>query len=324
MSFALSLLSNHPNRGDVDAKDVRIFCEIAFRDLSYNASIQRHVSPTEIGRKLMLDEKTVRARIKKMEEDGFIKYYQALPSLALFGLGFITLYRFEALNIATKQRLIESTQKIPNVVEVVDYIGPAVSIDIAGATAEEVGETAARIAARFELTQLNLGMRTIRDPHDTLDRLDWQLIQQLRYDARMTTTDLSKSLSITPRMAEYRIDKLLDSGALLIRAVINTQKQAGLVFYEMELSVDEAERSDVIEKLREQHGEKLWSVNSPSPGAILANMFGFTLAEPEESALSALKYEGVKYCHLLMLKEVLEPKQSNFWLDNLIKHKVEA
>ncbi len=305
----------------MDAKDVRIFCDIAFRDLSYSASIQRHVSPSEIGRKLGLDEKTVRSRIKKMEEDGFIKYYQAMPSLSLFGYGFITVYRFEALNIATKQKVIESTQKIPNVVEVIDYIGPSVSIDITSTTADDAKEPAEGIAARFELTQRTLGTRAIRDPHDTLDTLDWRLVQELRYDARMTTTDLSKSLEITPRMAEYRINKLLDSGALLIRAVINTQRQAGLVFYEMELSVDEARRGAIIGSLQEQHGEKLWSVNSPSPGAILANLFGFTLAEPEESALSALKIEGVKYCHLLMLKEVLEPRQPN-WLDGLIGKKV--
>jgi len=307
----------------VDAKDVRIFCEIAFRDLSYNASTQRHVSPTEIGRKLGLDEKTVRARITKMEEDGFIKYYQALPSLALFGLKVITLYRFEALNLATKQKLIEAIQKVPNVVEAFDYIGQAVSIDIAGATADDVGQSAGKIAERFELFQRNLGTRAIRDPHDTLDRLDWQLIQKLRYDARMTTAYLSNSLSITPRMAEYRVNKLLDSGALLIRAVVNTQKQAGLVFYEMELSVDETKRSSVIGRLQEQHGEKLWSVNSPSPGVVLANLFDFTLAEPEESTVYAQTFEGVKYCHLLILKEVLEPAPSS-WLDTFISEKVEA
>lgn len=309
----------------MDAKDVRIFCEIAFRDLSYNASTQRHVSPTEIGRKLDLDEKTVRARIKNMEEDGFIKYYQAMPSLALFGLSFISLYRFEALNIATKQRVVSSAQSIPNVVEVVDYIGPSVSVDISGATDEEVRKAADHLAGRFELTQLNLGMRPIRDPHDSLDRLDWQLIQKLRYDARISTVDLSSALSITPRMAEYRINRLLESGALLIRAVVNIQKQAGLVFYEMEISVEEAKRSYVIGNLKEQHGDKLWSVSSPSPGLLIANLFGFTLAEPEESALSALKFEGVKYCHLLMLKEVLEPTQSKSnWLDTLISQKVEA
>ncbi len=305
----------------MDAKDVRIFCEIAFRDLSYNATTQRHVSPTEIGRKLALDEKTVRVRITKMEEDGFIKYYQAMPSFALFGLGVLTLYRFEAMNIATKLRIIQSIQQTANIVEAVDYIGPTVSIDIAGETSERIQATADNIAKRFELTELNLGMRTVKDPQVRLDRLDWQLVQKLRYDARMTTSDLAKFLSITPRMAEYRIAKLLDSGALLIRAVINTQKQAGLIFYELELSVDEARRGSVIGKLREQHDEKLWSVNSPSPDTLLANMFGFTLSEPEESAVAAPKIEGVKYCHLFILKEVIEPTKSN-WVDALIERKL--
>lgn len=311
------------NQRDVDAKDVRIFCEIAFRDLSYNATTQRHVSPTEIGRKLGLDEKTVRGRIRKMEEEGFIKYYQAMPSFALFGLRVLSLYRFEAMNIATKQKIIQSLQQTPNIVEAVDYIGPTVSIDIAGETSEHVQTTADNITKRFELTELSLGMRKIRDPLVSLDRLDWQLVQKLRYDARMTTTDIAKSLSITPRMAEYRISKLLDSGALLIRAVINTQKQAGLIFYEMELSVEEARRSNVIERLREQHGEKLWSVNSPSPSVVLGSMFGFTLGEPEEAALAASKVSGVRYCHLFILKEVIEPTKSN-WVDDFIDRKVAA
>ncbi len=305
----------------MDAKDVRIFCEIAFRDLSYNATTQRHVSPTEIGRKLGLDEKTVRVRIKKMEEDGFIKYYQALPSLALFGLGFISLYRFEAMNIATKQRIMQSVHQIPHVVEAVEYLGPTVSIDIAGETAALVQSTADGIAGRFELTELNLGMRTIRDPGVILDQLDWQLIRKLRYDARMTTADIAKSLSITPRMAEYRIVKLLDSGALLIRAVINTQKQAGLIFYEMELSVDEKKRGSVIERLRQLHGEKLYSVTSPSPGVVLASMFGFNLGDPEDSALAASEVEGVRYCHLFILKEVVEPRKSS-WVDHSIAEKL--
>jgi len=67
----------------LDAKDVRIFCEIAFKGLDYDSFTDRRVSPLAIGRKLGLDEKTVRVRVKKMENDGFIKYYQVMPSLAL-------------------------------------------------------------------------------------------------------------------------------------------------------------------------------------------------------------------------------------------------
>jgi hypothetical protein len=53
------------------------------------------------------------------------------------------------------------------------------------------------------------------------------------------TKELSISLSITPRMIEYRIRKLLASDMLLIRTIIDSQKQQGLIFYELEMSVDE-------------------------------------------------------------------------------------
>lgn len=307
----------------MDAKDVRIFCEIAFRDLSYNATTQRHVSPTEIGRKLGLGEKTVRGRITKMEEDGFIKYYQALPSLSLFGLGFITLYRFGVLNIASKRNLMKSVQEMPKIVEAVDYVGPTVSIDIAGKALEEIQTAADNIAKRFELTEFKLGTRTVRDPSVRMDRLDWQLVQKLRYDARMTTADLAKDLGVTPRMAEYRLDKMLDSGALLIRAVIDTQKQAGLIFYEMELSVDEDKRGGVIERLKRLYGEKLYSISSPSPGLVLASMFGFNLNEPEDSASASSEIEGVRYCQILILKEFVEPREPN-WVDRSIADKLES
>ncbi|MBI3859116.1 MAG: Lrp/AsnC family transcriptional regulator [Thaumarchaeota archaeon] len=307
----------------MDVKDVRIFCEIAFRDLSYNATTQRHVSPTEIGRKIGLGEKTVRARITKMEEDGFIKYYQAMPSLSLFGLGLITLYRFEALNLANKRKLLRAAHEIPRIVEAVDYLGPTVSIDIAGQAVEEIHSAADNIARRFELKKFSLGTRKVRDPGFRMDRLDWQLIQKLRYDARMATADLAEDLGITPRMAEYRLNKMLDSGTLLIKAVINTQKQAGLVFYEMELSVEDDKRETVIEKLRQSYGEKLYSISSPSSGLVLASMFGFNLGEPEDSASASSEIEGVKYCQLLILKEFVEPRKYN-WVDQSVATKLDA
>src|ERR687892_1236428 len=105
----------------LDAKDVRIFCEIAFKGLDYDSFTDRRVSPLAIGRKLGLDEKTVRARVKKMEDVGFIKYYQAMPNLALFQLKNLNAYRFEALNIVTKHQVLEFVQAI-------DYLGPVVSV----------------------------------------------------------------------------------------------------------------------------------------------------------------------------------------------------
>ncbi len=306
----------------MDGKDVRIFCEMAFKGLDYESFTDRRVSPLAICRKLGLDEKTVRVRVKKMEDDGFIKYYQAMPSLALFNLNCISSYRFEALNILTKYRVIEDLPGVPYITEAIDYLGQIISVSIAGASSEQIEDAAAKLANRFELSKIVLGKRLLKESALLPDKLDWQIIQKLRYDALSSIKDLSEFLSITPRMVEYRITKLLDAGALLIRAIINTQKQQGLIFYELEMSIDEPKQFEVVKKLSEIYGERLWSVRSSATGGVLlANFFSFTLAEPEEAAVNALRLEGVKSCSLFIFKETIEPQRPN-WMDNLIEQKI--
>jgi DNA-binding Lrp family transcriptional regulator len=305
----------------LDAKDVRIFCEIAFKGLDYDSFTDRRVSPLAIGRKLGLDEKTVRVRVKKMEDDGFIKYYQAMPNLALFQLKNMNTYRFEALNIATKHRVLEYVQELQFIVEAIDYLGQVASISISGTSSEEIGQVADELANRFELYKWVLGSRIIREPVSIADRLDWQIIQKLRYDALSSIKEISESLSITPRMVEYRIKKLLGSGTLLVRAIINSQKQQGLIFYELEISVDEAKQYEVIKRLSKIYAEKLWSVRTLAVGILLANFFAFTLAEPEEAYVNTLKLEGVRSCSLFIFKETVEPKRPN-WTDGLIEQKI--
>jgi DNA-binding Lrp family transcriptional regulator len=305
----------------LDAKDVRIFCEIAFKGLDYDSFTDRRVSPLAIGRKLGLDEKTVRVRVKKMENDGFIKYYQVMPSLALFQLKNMNTYRFEALNIATKHQVMKYIQELPFIVEASDYLGQVASISISGTSSEEIDQVAAGLVNRFELYKWILGSRIIKEPVSIADRLDWQIIQELRYDALSGVKELSESLSITPRMIEYRIKKLLGSGMVLVRAIINSQKQQGLIFYELEMSVDETKQYDVIKRLSEIYAEKLWSVRNLAAGVLLGNFFAFTLAEPEEVYVNTLKLEGVRSCSLFIFKETIEPKRPN-WIDGLIEQKI--
>ena len=305
----------------MDAKDVRIFCEMAFKDPNYGAPAGRHASPSLIASKLRLDEKTVRLRIKKMEGEGFIKYYQATPDLAFFGLKCLGLYRFEAMNLATKFGVLRHIRGLPGVVEAFDYIGPTVSVSIAGASPTKVQDLSDEIAGMFELSKLSLENHVMLEPHLHPDRLDWQVIKKLRYDARCTAKQVADALSITPRMAGYRIDKLLQSGAVLMRAVINTQKQEGLVFYELTISVGENRQSAIGRRLREMYGEKLWSMRVSANGVLIASLFAFTLGEPEEAAMQLSKTEGVKSSSVLILKEVVEPARPN-WIDALIQEEI--
>jgi len=306
----------------MDAVDVRIFVDIAFKDPSFRESAERQASPSIIGKRLKLDEKTVRLRVKKMEDEGFIKYYQAVPNLALFGLNHVGLFRFEAHNLTTKLRALQYVHHLPGVVEASDYLGPSISTRLSGASTEEVQRLADETTKRFELHRLSLGDRDLRPPLYQPDTLDWKIVQKLRYDAHCSIKDVADAFSITPRMAQYRITKLLKSGELMVRAVIDTQKQGGLVFYELEISVDEMKESRVVRQLREGYEERLWSTQT-SKGMVLANLFGFTLGEPEEVAVRVMGMEGVGRCVLFILKEVIEPRRPN-WIDDLIEKKTSS
>ncbi len=294
---------------------------MAFGELSYSVFTGRHVSPADIGKKLGLDEKTVRVRVRKMENSGFIKYYQAMPNVALFGLRSMGSYRFEALNLSTKFAVVETVHEIPGLIETLDYLGPFLSMEIVGVSTPDVQETAQALAKRFELNLKNLGSRVVTEPLTKLNRLDWQVIQRLRYDAQSGAKEIARTLSSTPRMVGYRISKLLNSGAISIRAVINAQKQEGLIFYEMEVAINEAKHATVAKSLREKFEKRLWSMTTPSPGVIVISLFGFTLGEPENSAMETLKMEGVRRCSLFVLKEVIEPRPPS-WVDALIEKKI--
>ncbi len=291
---------------------------MAFGTSSFSAIQDRHVSPSEIGRKLGLDEKTVRVRAKRMEDEGFIKYYQVLPNLNLFGLGRVGAYRFETLNLATKYNLLRRTNDIPFVVEVIDYLGQHVSVAIAGQSHDEVRRASEKLASEFELARRELHQRQIMDCGLRPDRLDWQIIKGLRYSARRSSTDLAKSIGITPRMAEYRIGRLMDTSAMLVRTAINPRKQTGLVFYELELTVGE-QQGTVSGELQRIFGERLWST-LVSSGVLIASLFGFSLGEAEDDAMASSKIPGVKSSLLYVLKETTEPRGPN-WIDRLVEEK---
>lgn len=309
---------------ELDARDVRIFCEMAFKYLDYNAFIERHVSATEIGKKLGIDEKTVRLRVKKMEEDGFIRYYEAIPNPALFGLNSMGMFGFQTKDVPSKYEALKYVQQAPWIVEAFDAVGPSFSVTLAGSSPEEVLRNACEISSKLGLMMaLKIGDRLAKPPLSSPTRLDWQILQRLRYDAVCPTKEIADSLSITPRMAEYRITRMLEAGVFFIRALINAQRQEGLIFFGILLFVDGARQSEIVKEMRETYGERVWSVFNPMAGVVIVNLFGFNAGEPEETLMKALKVEGVTQGSVSLFKELIEPQRPN-WIDRLIEDKIGA
>jgi hypothetical protein len=113
----------------------------------------------------------------------------------------------------------------------------------------------------------------------------------------------------------------LNSGAMSIRAVIDARKQEGLIFYELEVAIDEAKYAAVVRSVKDKFGKRLWSMKNPSTGVVVISLFSFSLGEPENSVMDTLKIEGVRRCSLFIFKELIEPSRSS-WIDALIERKI--
>ncbi len=297
-----------------------IFCEMAFKYLDYNAYSHRHISPTEIGRNLGISERTVRSRVRKMEGEGFIKYYQAVPNVNLFGIKGYAMYAFQALDIPAKHQALEYFRRADWVAQIIDPLGPEFWVTFASPSDGEAQRTIEGIARNLK-GSFKVFEHEIGPPTSQLGKLDWQIIQRLRYNALSSAQDLAKALSITPRMVEYRISKLLASGAFFIKAWLDVQKQQGIIFYQLTVTVDPSKQDHILKGLREMHGEKLWQLSVPMTGMIMANLFAFSSGEPENQLMKVVKLEGVMDCALSILREQMECRNPS-WIDRLIGAKV--
>ena len=305
----------------MDSTDVRIFCEMAFNP--QNSSFPKRLpSAADIGKALGLDEKTVRTRVKNMEESGFIKYYQLVPNLALFGLRSIGTFRFEAMNLATKAEVVKKFGTAHQLVEGYDYIGNSVVATFAGVTSADVEKASDLLASRFELGKTKVGERAVREPLSKLDTVDYQIMRELRYDAQAKMKAIAGKLGLTQRMVEYRVGKIVSSGSVLVRATIDPKKQAGLVFFELDVTVDEDRHPEAVRKIRERYSERLWQFSTPTAGRFVGNFFAFSLGEPEDVALEVREMKGVRMCLPFVLKETVEPGKPN-WIDRLIEQSIE-
>jgi len=137
-----------------------------------------------------------------MENDGFIKYYQSIPNLSLFGLRSTALYSLETIDVPSKHAALTKLQQASGIVEIFDMIGPVFLATLAGTSASDVQRMATETRSDLKLKSvMKVGDRTAPESSSRPDALDWKIMSRLRYDGLSPAKDLAKQLAITPRMA---------------------------------------------------------------------------------------------------------------------------
>ncbi len=307
----------------MDSTDVLIFCEMSFKYFDYSGS-KRRPSSKGIGEKLGLDERTVRLRIRKMEREGFIRYYQAIPNLRLLGQPLAYLCNFQTTDITTKHRAIAMIREADDIIDIADYLGESFGVTISAASEEDAQQTIAKLSRKIGTPRFGLlPPRQFPSPMRTLGKLDWELVKSLRYDALKTTREVARETGSTHRMADYAIGRLFESQALFTRAIINAKDSKGIIFYSLNLNVEDGKQQRITNDLRAALGERLWWTFTPPGQPLILFLFSTSIGKAEDDLLDALQLPGINGGSLTIFKGWVEPERPS-WIDRRVEEKIRS
>jgi len=213
----------------------------------------------EIGKKLRLSPEVVFHRIKKLQENGIIKYFYTLINPIKFGKSIYKLYiKLQDVTDETwegiKQYLVSHRQVfwvvrcegawdvITAVWVTTPYEFYTFYIDFSTKFNEYILEKG--ITNQIEVPFYSRGYLIGKEgtvkctwggPVITaeIDDLDFRLLQILTTNARVPSTEMAKKLNTTPRVVSYRIKELINKKVIGAFSILPNRDRLGLDYYKI-------------------------------------------------------------------------------------------
>ncbi len=303
----------------MDELDFKIFKAIEFRPYGENSADLSRLNPWVIAKKVGADGNTVKLRLKRMKEGGFIRYFQIYPNLRLLGLQDAA-YEFELPDVVEKNTIIEKCSLVDGVTEIHNFIGSHICIDF---SYSDNREEARRLGLFRSLTGCNAPERfyerTMPPVEIDLSNLDWRILKALRYNAFKPLSKVAEELGLSAKTVRRRFERMVQHGAVIIVPIVNPADIPNTITHVLLLYPAPAKREEVLHRaLQEFIGSCFLSRTSP-PGNAMFCLAARTLAETEENLIRARRLDGMKDVKLLVLKEIREYTQ---WVDSAIDQKI--
>jgi DNA-binding Lrp family transcriptional regulator len=274
----------------MDSLDIKIFLAMGTRNYMFQGGQNRQLNLQLIAKELDVDPDTVRARIRKMEESGFIKYYQVFPNYRIFGLHCFALGLIFH-EIAGKKEALKKLKLIENIAWIDERLHSlrvlllyrVVETDLKRnlALIEELTGTKPMLENNLEMLPAGIELRL----------MDWLIIKSIRYDARKSTEQVAKELGLTARGVNYRLQKLVKGNAFFIVPVISLEN---IFCSHFTFFLDEDKRTAAINEIDRLVGDRCMSRLIGSEGAVAFCVLMESVNKSEEDYLKMKAISGVK------------------------------
>lgn len=217
----------------MDAIDIGILRIMGLRPYGQLPQNMNVFKPSYIAKKMGLEPKTVKARIKHLEETGFIGFYQVYPNFKHLEVNG-SAYLFNVKDPEQKPKTIKRIEMVSELLEAHDFLGKELCIDLGYHTSYDLDKKI-RLLCEFtgDSRPTCFYHRHMPAVNRKLSLLDWRILKALRYNALQSPSNVAAQLKISLKTVKRRIERMSREGSFFIVPALDPSKATGLVLFEL-------------------------------------------------------------------------------------------
>jgi len=207
-----------------DELDMRII-----RELGGSASPYWNVweSYSAVSRKLGVDEETVRTRINRARERGFLPAWRVMVNPMLIGC----LEAVLDIEVREEQRKVDAVSKVrlvDGVYYIDDFRGRGMLVGLYHPSGEELARKVRLIESICGSDSVSWE-RPVPRPNVRMRRLDWQIIEAMGEDAWRDLREVAKATGVSTRTIQRRLAAMKEGKAIYLSRPPNVSAAGGLM-----------------------------------------------------------------------------------------------
>lgn len=308
----------------MDAVDIRILRTIGLRPYGELPQESRVFKPSFIAKKIGVEPKTIKARLKQMEKTGVICFYQIYPNfrhLNVNGAG----YLFSIENEKQKLKAIKQIEMIDKIMEAHNFLGKELCVDLSYQNELEL-EKKLRLLSEFtgDFQPVPFYQRHMPFVNRSLSLLDWRILKILRYHAVQPLANVANQLKVSLKTIKRRMERMAKEGSFFIVPALDLSKAKGMLLFELLVYTNVDADNVTIQQIlhaTQNHYVYHYVPASQTLGNFDMILFAQSAAEIGELKQNVSKIRGVAKVDALILQGWFDFTK---WIDAAIDEKIDA
>jgi DNA-binding Lrp family transcriptional regulator len=295
----------------LDEIQIRIMNELA-SPRSFRWDIRE--SYASIAERLRVDEETVRRRVKRARESGFLKGWKLFLNPHLIGLE-STGIQLDIDDEERKAAVISQVERMDGVVILIDFHSRALRIILYYENESDLERKTQQIKSICGNDQLLLWKGGFPASDQNMKRTDWEIVKAFRKDPRRSPSKVADEVGVSTRTIKRRLTAMTQNNSIFMLPALNYDKSLGVACDFLIICPDETKRSEVNKQMRAKLDRVVFSFTEAKGFSIFALMC-LNLSESEEIHKWIKGMDGVSDVRAdIMRGNILVDK----WLDEEIE-----